>query len=215
MREPTENKLTSKRERLAFIFAAFAIILRMASDWIFATGGPLPYQLLQAFFLFISILILRHDLEVIYLRGGQIRLSIKWGLLAIPLGFIFGLGDAFLSYGRPLWPDLPEFCFMAANNVFFSAVEELEFRGFLLLWLMRKKISPTLIILIVALVASLAHSHRFLEFDIRSIVITIAVNAYWTWIVYRTRCIWGAWVAHATWNIFVLLPILGTSNNIR
>ncbi|MFQ6094174.1 MAG: lysostaphin resistance A-like protein [bacterium] len=214
MQEFGENKLSGSKRRLALTFASVAIVLRMAGDWFFPAGGPLHYQLVQAIFLFFSILILWHHLEMIYLRGGHLKLSILWGLLGIPAGLIFGLGDAWLSFGKPLWPDLSRLGFMVGNNLFFSAVEELEFRGFLLFWLFPKKISPTLVILIVALVASLAHSHRLLDFDIRSILITFAVNAWWSWIVCRTRCIWGAWVAHATWNIFVLLPVLGTVYNV-
>lgn len=36
------------REKMAFSAAALAILLRLASDWLFASGGPLPYQMVQA-----------------------------------------------------------------------------------------------------------------------------------------------------------------------
>lgn len=209
-------RLTNKvRKRIAFTLAGIAIILRMSSDWIFPHGGPLPYQLLQALLLLLALIFLRQHLDLIFLRGGQKQLAIRIGLLGIPFGLIFGLGNAWVEYGRPLWPSFIQMALLVVNNIFFTAVEELEFRGFLFSWLLRRNISPRFVILIVAILASLAHAHRFWQLDIRSIAFTIAVNVWWTWIVYRTRSLWGAWVAHATWNIFVLLPILGSGINTR
>ncbi len=202
-------------KRTAFTLAGMAIVLRMASDWIFPQGGPLPYQLLQALLLLLALIFLRHSLDLIFLRGGQKQLAIRIGLLGIPLGLIVGLGTAWFEYGRPLWPSFIQMALLIANNLFFSAVEELEFRGFLLSWFSRRNMAPRIVILVVAVLATLAHAHRFLQFDIRSIAFTLAVNVWWTWIVYRTRSLWGAWVAHATWNIFVLLPVLGSGINIR
>lgn len=203
------------RERIAFTLAGAAIILRMASDWIFPQGGPLTYQIIQAFLLLLAIIFIRQRLDLIFLRGGRIQLAIKLALLGIPLGLIFGLGDAWMEYGHPLWPSITQLIILVANNLFFPAVEELEFRGFLFSWLLRRNISPRSVILIVSILSALAHAHRFWQFDIRSIVFTISVNVWWTWIVYRTRSLWGAWIAHATWNISVLLPVLGSKVNIR
>ena len=194
------------REIIAFVLAGTAIILRMLSDWIFPNGGPLNYQFLQAFLLFIALIFIWKHLEIVFLRGGNMRSAIRIGLLGIPLGFLFGLGGAWLEYGKPQWGSLSQIFFMVLNNLFFSAVEELEFRGFLMSWLRRRNISPILVIMIVTLIAALVHWHRFLQGDVRSIIITIAVNAWWTWLVYRTKSLWGGWIAHATWNIFVLLP---------
>lgn len=209
-------RLSSRtRDLIAYTLAGVAIVLRLASDWIFPGGGPFLYQLLQAFLLLVALLFLWQHLETVFLRGGQTRLAIKIGLLGIPLGLMFGFGSARLEYVRPLWPSPAQLGFMVANNIFFSAVEELEFRGFLLSWLGKRKLSPVLIVLLVTTLAALAHAHRFWQGDIRSIAFTIAANAWWTWLVYRTRSIWGAWIAHSTWNIFVLLPVLGSATNIR
>lgn len=191
---------------MAFILAGAAIILRMASDWIFPRGGPLTYKIIQAFLLLLAIILIRQPLELIFLRGGRTQLAIKIGLLGIPLGLIFGFGDAWIEYGRPLWPGFSQLIIPVANNLFFPAVEELEFRGFLYSWLSRRNISPRSIILIVSILATLAHAHRFWQFDTRSIVITFAVNIWWTWIVYRTHSLWGpgSRTLHGTFLCFYL-----------
>ena len=101
-------------------------------------------------------------------------------------------------------------------NLFFPVVEELEFRGFVLGWLLRRGVKTRVAFCIVGALSSLAHAHRFVPpVDFRSVVFTIGIAAWWTWIELRTRNLIGSAVAHASWNIGVLWPLLGLPGNIR
>lgn len=206
---------SSPRVTLAFSLAGIAIVLRMASDWLFPTGGPLPYQLAQATCLTLALVALWPNLSIVFLQGGDTRSAIQQGLLAIPLGLSVGLGWAWLRFGGPQWPTFDQLTGPIASNVFFTAVEELEFRGFLLAWLLRRGLSPTAALWLQAIIHTLAHIHRLWQGDFLSLAMTLLVTAWFGWLTYRTRSVWGAWVAHLSWNLGILLPELGTGLNIR
>lgn len=206
---------SSTRRTVAFAFAGVAIALRMASDWLFPTGGPLPYQLAQAACLSLALLILWPDLSLVFLLGGENRRAIREGLAALPLGLAVGVGWALLRFGGPQWPSVEQTIGPVAGNIFFTAVEELEFRGFLLAWLLKRGFSSGAAIGLQAVIHTLAHSHRIGQGDLLSLAVTLLVTLWFGSLALRTRSLWGAWAAHLSWNIGILLPELGAGLNVR
>lgn len=206
---------TMSKTQIAYLLAGIAIGLRLASDWIFRQGGPFSYQLVQAFFLLLAIAFLAPQWHEVFLAKGRFRSALKIALWAAPIGLLMGIGDAILSYGRLYWPSWNQIILPIANNLFFPAVEELEFRGFALSWLFKKKIGKPLVIALIVTISSLAHAHRFWVIDLRAWFFVIALNLFWTWLVARTQCLWGGYIAHSLWNIFVGLPLYGLGINIR
>lgn len=194
---------------MAFGMAAFAILLRLASDWLFASGGPLPYQMIQAALLGLAMILLWPRLEMVFLRNGRHRRSIFEGLLALPLGIIIGLVSALMMYGAPQWPSINLAAMMIANNLFFPAVEELEFRGFLLGWLSRRKSPSMAVVVLVSALHTLAHPHYLWSGNSVSALWVFLVGLWWGGLTLRTRSLWGAYIAHALFNIFYFLPLLG------
>jgi membrane protease YdiL (CAAX protease family) len=74
-----------------------------------------------------------------------------------------GMGMAWLRLGGPQWPTLGQTISPIANNVFFTAVEELEFRGFLLSFLLRAGMRSTGAVWLQAIVHTLTHIHRLMN----------------------------------------------------
>lgn len=202
------------RTTVAFSLAAVAILLRMISDWLFATGGPLPYQLLQATLLLLALPILWPRLDIVFLRAGQPARAIREGALAIPLALLGGLALAYMRFGGPQWPTFNNAMVMIANNLFFPVVEELEFRGFFLAWLLGRKMSPALAVWLTAIVHLFAHVHLFWQGNFLMAGITLLVFVWYGWLTLRTRSLWGAFVAHASVNIFGFLPTAGSGLDI-
>jgi membrane protease YdiL (CAAX protease family) len=203
------------RVNLGFALGGVAVVLRLASDWLFSQGGPSPYQLAQAALLALGLAVIWPRRDLVFLAGGDSRASLRRGLWAVPLGLVAGLGGAWLRFGAVTWPALGQLPLPLANNLFFCAVEELEFRGFFLGWALRRGLRPSWAIGIVAVTHTLAHAHRFWNGDGVAIVSTLAVTLWWTWLVARTRSIWGAYLAHLVWNVLLLLPELGSGVMIR
>ncbi|OGO63299.1 MAG: hypothetical protein A2Z45_03365 [Chloroflexi bacterium RBG_19FT_COMBO_55_16] len=197
------------RETVAFSLAGVSILLRIASDWLFSTGGPLPYQMLQAAFLLLALIALWPHLDLVYLKSGLSRRAIQEGLLALPLGFLAGMAIAWMQFGEPRWPTVAQAVRMLANNLFFPAVEELEFRGFLLAWLISRKLAPTLAVWLAAALHTFAHPHYLWDGNYLSFVSLFILLAWFGGLTLRTRSLWGAYLAHALWNISFFLPLLG------
>ena len=193
------------RGKMAFGFAALAILLRLASDWLFSKGGPFPYQMLQAILLVLALVMLRYHLDAVFLKDGQHKQSIREGLLALPLGLLLGLGSAWISQGGLQLPPLDLAIVVIANNLFFPAVEELEFRGFLLGWLSQRKLSPMLAVFLVAILHMLAHPHYLWEGNYISALSVLLAGLWWGSMTLRTRSLWGAYFAHALFNITYFL----------
>jgi membrane protease YdiL (CAAX protease family) len=208
------NSNNLARKRIAFGLAWIAIILRMASDWIFPGGGPLYYQLIQAFFLLLAIAFLWHELEVIFLKGGNVKSSIHRGLWAIPFAIIGGLLLAYAKFGGPQLPTLAGALALIANNLFFPVVEELEFRGFFLSWLLEKRITPVYAIWLAAVVHLIAHIHLFLQGNYLMAVVTLLVFVWYGSITVKTKSLWGAMIAHSSVDIFGFLPSAGSGTDI-
>jgi len=202
------------RKRAAFGFAGVAIVLRMASDWIFPNGGPLYYQAIQAGLLLAAIILIWQQLETIFLKGGNIKSSVREGLLAIPFGIIGGLAIAWTLFGGPQWPTLTQAAILIGNNLFFPVVEELEFRGFFLSWMLEKRVSPGYAVWLVAVIHLLAHIHLFLQGNYVMAAVTLAVFVWYGYTTIRTRSLWGALIAHAAVNIFGFLPSAGSGTDI-
>jgi membrane protease YdiL (CAAX protease family) len=202
------------RKRVAFGLAGAAIILRMASDWIFPNGGPLYYQAIQAGLLLLAIILLWQQLETVFLKGGNVKSSVLAGLLAIPFGIIGGLAIAWTRFGGVQWPTLAQAAILIGNNLFFPVVEELEFRGFFLSWMLEKRVSSGYAVWLVAGIHLLAHIHLFLQHNYTMVVITLLVFVWYGFITVRTRSLWGAVIAHASVNIFGFLPSAGSGTDI-
>jgi membrane protease YdiL (CAAX protease family) len=203
------------RANLGFTLGGVAVILRLASDWLFSQGGPFPYQLAQAALLALGLAVIWPRRDLVFVAGGDSRASLRRGLWAVPLGLVVGLVSARLRFGTLLWPGPGQLPVPLANNVFFCAVEELEFRGFFLGWALRRGLRPSWAIGVVAVTHTLAHMHRFWNADVVAIASTLAVTLWWTWLVARTRSIWGGYLAHLVWNVLLLLPELGGGVMIR
>ena len=181
------------RKRVAFGLAGAAIILRMASDWIFPNGGPLYYQAIQAGLLLLAIILLWQQLET---------------------GIIGGLAIAWTRFGGVQWPTLAQAAILIGNNLFFPVVEELEFRGFFLSWMLEKRVSAGYAVWLVAGIHLLAHIHLFLQHNYTMVVVTLLVFVWYGFITVRTRSLWGAVIAHASVNIFGFLPSAGSGTDI-
>ena len=197
------------RERIAFGAMAIAVALRLASDWLFASGGPFPYQLAQAALLGFALILLWPRFETVFLKDRQHQLSVFEGLLALPLGLLLGLGTAWMSYGELKMPSPNLTALMIANNLFFPAVEELEFRGFLLGWLSRRKLPSLLAVILVAVLHMLAHPHYLWEGKYVNALSVFLMGSWLGSLTLRTRSLWGAYVAHALFNISYFLPLIG------
>jgi membrane protease YdiL (CAAX protease family) len=194
------------REMAAFVVAGLVILLRLTSDWLFAQGGPLWYQGVQAALLVVAVLLLWPSLGRVFLKGGDNKASIKEGLIAVPLGIAFGLLGAFALYHGLTPPSTDQALTVIGNNLFFPAVEELEFRGFMLAWLLGKNVSPGKAIVITVLIHVLAHPHRAWNGQYYMLVLSLIVFLWYGSLVVRTRSLWGAYVTHASFNIFGFLP---------
>lgn len=201
------------RIAVAFATAGVAIALRLASDWIFPQGGPLWYQGIQAALLAIAIVLIWFRADLIFLKGGNTIASVKEGLLGIPLGLAFGLLGAWWMFRGLAIPVPDQVITVVANNLFFPAVEELEFRGFLLGWLLSRKVPATVAIVAAAALHVLAHPHWYWSGEYFMIVLSSALFLWYGSLVVRTRSLWGAYVAHATSNIFGFLPLVAHGYN--
>ncbi len=200
------------RETLGFVLAGIAIALRMASDWMFASGGSLLYQIAQALLLLLALIAIWSRREIVFLKGGNTRRAILEALLALPIGLILGLALAMMRYRGLQLPTLEQATVMIANNLFFPAIEELEFRGFFLGWLIQRKMAPVLAVWIVAIIHLLAHIHYFWQGNWMTIVTVFLSLLWFGWLTVRTKSLWGAYVAHALFNISAFFPVIGAVN---
>ena len=201
--------MRSARTAVVFGLAGLAIALRLASDWVFPRGGPLEYQLAQALLLVIAIGVLGSDRDQIFLRGGSPRPGLREIAIAIPLAFAGGLALAYARFGGPQWPTWNRAAVIVGNNLFFPAVEEVEFRAFLLAWVLRVTGRARLSIWLVAAVHTLAHAHWLFDRNAVMLATSFALFAWYGSLTLRTRSIWPAIAAHAAVNIFGFLPTTG------
>jgi membrane protease YdiL (CAAX protease family) len=197
------------REAAGFGLAGVAILLRIASDWLFRTGGPLPYQLMQALFLLAAVMVLGRC-ETIFLTKGQKGSAVREALMAPPFALLGGLALAWMRFGGPQWPGTAAgAAAIVGNNLFFPAVEELEFRGFLLAWLLQRGMAPRNAVLTAAMIHVLAHLHWWRERNLMMLALSFFLFLWYGSLTVRTRSLWGAIVAHASVNIFGFLPTTG------
>jgi len=109
---------------------------------------------------------------------------------------------------------LAQAAILIGNNLFFPVVEELEFRGFFLSWMLEKRVSAGYAVWLVAGIHLLAHIHLFLQHNYTMVVVTLLVFVWYGFITVRTRSLWGAVIAHASVNIFGFLPSAGSGTDI-
>lgn len=92
----------------------------------------------------------------------------------------------------------------------------MEFRGFFLGCLISRKPSPALAVGIVSIAHLLAHPHYFWQGNWLTVATLLPLLLLWFgWLTLRTRSLWGAYVAHASFNIFAFLPMLGAGVSTR
>ena len=199
----------TSREKIAFGLGWVAVLLRLASDSLFPGGGPISYQLLQSAFLALGIAFLWPNLDAIFLRNGQHQRSIREGLVALPIGLLLGTISAYGRFGAPEWPTIGQAIAPVAYNVFFTALEELEFRGFLLALLLRLGGRVPTAVWLQALLHTLAHTQRLWHGYLLSLVGTLLITLWFGFLALRTRSLWGPWVGHLSWNVAILLTEFG------
>ena len=78
---------------------------------------------------------------------------------------------------------------------------------------MSKKVPIPLAIAGTAVVHVLAHAHWVLQGEYAMVAIGLAMFLWLGYITATTRSIWGAYVAHASWNIFGFLPLIASGYN--
>jgi hypothetical protein len=194
-------------QKLAASLAVTAILLRLASDWLFKHGGPGWFELAQALLLAAAVLALAPRLDLVYLKGGEVRQSIRTGLIALPLGVLAGVLVALAQHGTLKLPTLHQAVPVIAANLFFPAVEELEFRGFALSWALRRGMPAARAIWVIAAVHTLAHWHWFKNGSTGMLLASLLLFVWFGRIVLRTRSMYGAYVAHAAANITFFLLV--------
>ncbi len=204
------NADLSRRTRLGYSLGGCAIALRLLSDWTFPLGGPLWYQLVQGALLAGAVIVMRRDLSKIYLKGGDNRRGVYMALMFIPFGVILGIGYSLMLYGSVVLPSTQAWILMVGNNLFFTLVEELEFRGYFLSAVTTSGVSGGWANLLQAAVHTFAHAHYFFQGNITNILLTFVVFLWLGYIVLKTKSLLGAWIGHASYNIALFTFLIGS-----
>lgn len=191
--------------------AAIAIVLRLASDWVFPAGGPLWYELTQWLLLVTAVFALGSRKHLAFVAGGDTRASIRAGLRFVPYLIVVAICLLILRHGELHWPGAAALALVIANNLFFPAVEELEFRGFFLGCLVARSVPAMYAVWLVAFVHLLAHLHWFREGNVPMLVLSLALFVLYGRIAVRTKSVVGSYVAHAAVNTigFTALSLIG------
>lgn len=200
----------SRRTRLGYSLGGCAIALRLLSDWVFPSGGPLWYQLVQGALLAAAVIIMRHDLSKIYLKGGDDRRGVYMALMFLPFGLILGILYSLMLYGSVVLPDAQAWILMVGNNLFFPLVEELEFRGYFLSAVTTSGVNGGWANLLQATIHTFAHAHYFFEGNTANILLTFVVFLWLGFIVLKTKSLLGAWIGHASYNIALFTFLIGS-----
>lgn len=203
----------SKESKLGYGLGGCAIVLRLVSDFVFSSGGPLWFQLIQAALLVAAVFVMRNHLSRIYLTGGNNKPGVRMALSVVPIALALSIGFALFRYGTIILPSAQTWIILVGNNLFFPLVEELEFRGYLLSAFTTAGLNGKWANLLVASIHTFAHAHYFFQGNITSIVLTFAIFLWLGNIVLKTRSLLGAWVGHASYNIILFTFLIGFGYN--
>ena len=152
------------------------------------------------------------DFSSIYLRGGNLRKSIKLGLIAsfaalIPFVLVGGLGLTVSPSTILAW--MPWMCLFATSNAF---MEELMIRGIFLrkyesIFGERQSLFLTSIIFAIFHQAIIGYTD-FISFSV-FMGMTFFLGLIWGYVIQKSDNIWGAVLAHTVADIFFVLAVFG------
>ena len=152
------------------------------------------------------------DFEPIFLRGGDLKKTLKLGLLISPIALVpfIALGGLGISAGiDEIVSLLPWVCIFAFSNAF---MEELMIRGIFLkkynsMFGQRTSLLLTSIIFAIFHQAILQYTDP-ITFSI-FMGITFILGLSWGYIMQKSDNIWGAVLAHAIADILFILTVFG------
>lgn len=152
------------------------------------------------------------DFQSVFLRGGDLRKSLKLSVLISPIGLIpfIALGGLALTVGTDVligW--IPWLCLFSFSNAF---MEELMVRG-LFLKKYNSLFGEKQSLLLTSVVFAIFHQAIIGYTDLISfsmfLGITFALGLSWGYLMQRSDNIWGAVIAHAIADILFLLTVFG------
>jgi len=160
----------------------------------------------------VGMWLIEKDFASIYLRGGDLRKSIKLGLLAsfaalLPFVLVGGLGLTATPTMILSW--MPWMCLFAISNAF---MEELMIRGIFLrkstaILGERQSLLLTSVIFAVFHQAIVGYTD-FTSFSIFMVMIFF-LGLIWGYVIQKSNNIWGAVLAHTVADIFFVLAVFG------
>jgi membrane protease YdiL (CAAX protease family) len=159
------------------------------------------------------ILYMGDSLEAVFLKGGNIRNGLSFGLLVSPLSLIqFYAQTGFsLTVGFDqivAW--LPSMIVFASSN---SLMEEIMFRG-LFLPRFEPLFGPRGALALISVIFALFHVALLpfmgLEMTVAFVIFVFLQGYAWGFTIQRSGSIWGAVFAHAVADVFFVLAAFGS-----
>lgn len=152
------------------------------------------------------------DFTPVFLRGGDLKKTLKIGLIVSPVALVpfFALGGLSLSVGLDVilaW--LPWMCIFGFSNAF---MEELMVRG-LFLKKYNAIFGKSTSLLLTSVIFALLHQ-AIIEFTdpvtfTVFLLITFLLGISWGYVMQKSDSIWGAVLAHAIADILFLITVFG------
>ncbi len=156
--------------------------------------------------------LIERDFTPVFLRGGDLKKTLKIGLIVSPVALIpfFALGGLSLSVGLGVifvW--LPWMCIFGFSNAF---MEELMVRG-LFLKKYNAMFGKNISLLLASVIFALLHQ-AILEYTdpvtfSLFLGITFLLGISWGYVMQKSDSIWGAVLAHAIADILLLITVFG------
>jgi membrane protease YdiL (CAAX protease family) len=160
----------------------------------------------------VGMWLVERDFTPIYLRGGDLKKSLKLGIIAsvaalVPFVLVGGLGLSASPAMILSW--VPWMAVFAFSNAF---MEELMIRGIFLrqyesLFGQRQSLILTSVIFAVLHQAIIGYTD-FISFSV-FMVMTFFLGLLWGYVIQKSDNIWGAVFAHAIADIFFVLAVFG------
>ncbi|MFM2308494.1 MAG: hypothetical protein RLY87_614 [Chloroflexota bacterium] len=214
--------------------------VRYGYGWLTGTHDADPTLPTLGIWSVVSVLLLQNALILGYVRSrgglhplqgsgtpvatGSIGNTLLYSVLAVPLVLVTNLlvGVAFVLFGMkhnqaaqfPLThgDTLGQVSFFLVAAVFVPVVEEILFRGFVYAKVSQGA-SPTIAILVSAVVFAAAHSWSASVGSLVLVVQTGALGICLGWVRYRSQSIFPSMIAHGCNNAIALLLVLSCVNH--
>jgi membrane protease YdiL (CAAX protease family) len=156
--------------------------------------------------------LVERDFTPVFVRGGDLKKTLKIGLLVSPVALIpfFALGGLGLSVGLDvIFAWLPWMCIFGFSNAF---MEELMVRG-LFLKKYNAIFGKNTSLLLTSVIFALLHQ-AIIEFTdpvtfTIFLLITFILGLSWGYVMQKSDSIWGAVLAHAIADILFLITVFG------